>query len=257
MSNSFFKNISYAALDLVTLKKGVARRINNRKIRFPARWSRYYPADYESENYTFLQQQVKEGMHIIDIGAHIGLFSVYTSQLTGPNGRIVCFEPTPETFRILKETLRLNHCSNVTPIEAAVSSKEGKATFYISETIGSNSNSLVKHDQGGEQSGYSVRLVTIDSIVAEYSLSPKIIKIDAEGAELSILKGGRSTFQTHKPILMIGLHPFAFENKRETLEAIWDFLREIRFTIKHNGADLSRDELSNLTGLFEVQCQSE
>ncbi len=49
MSNSFFKNAAYFFLDLVTLKKGVARRINNMPIRFPAKWSREYEKDYEAD----------------------------------------------------------------------------------------------------------------------------------------------------------------------------------------------------------------
>jgi hypothetical protein len=151
MSNSLLRNLAYSFLDLLTLKRGIARKINNMKIRFPARWSRYYPADYEADNYSFLQQQVKSGMHIIDIGAHIGLFSVCSSRLTGSTGKIICFEPTPGTFSILKNTLRLNHCDNVIARQEAVSDKEGKATFFVSKTAGCNSNSLVKNKSGDQR----------------------------------------------------------------------------------------------------------
>src|ERR1700741_5332182 len=105
---SFIKNISYSLLNLVTLGRGVARNINGMKGRFPAKWSRYYESNYEEDTYNFLKGHIRPGMDIIDIGAHLGLFSTFCSKLTEGNGKIVCFEPTPGTFSILQQTLRLN-----------------------------------------------------------------------------------------------------------------------------------------------------
>ena len=254
MSNSFFKNAGYIFLDLITLKRGVARQINNMTIRFPAKWSRYYEKNYEADNYAFLHQQVKPGMHIIDIGAHLGLFSVCSSQLTGPTGKIICFEPTPGTFAVLKDTLRLNHCDNVIALPAAVSDKEGTATFYVSETAGCNSNSLVKNKPGKELSGYEVRLVTIDSIVAEYNLQPSLIKIDAEGAELDVLKGGIKTFKDHKPLLILGLHPAFIVQKGDSLEAIFNLLSASGYRVNMEGKFLTKPDFCNHELLFDVHC---
>ena len=254
MKKNQVKNLIYGFLNLVTSKKGVPRRINNMTVRFPARWSRYYESDYEADNYIFLQQQVKPGMHLIDIGAHLGLFSSISSQLAGPQGKIICFEPTPGTFSVLKETLRLNHCQNVTALQAAVSSTEGTATFYVDSTAGCNTNSLVRNKQGKESSAYEVRLVTIDGIVAEYSLKPSLIKIDAEGAELDVLKGGRKTFNDHKPILILGLHPAFIKDKGDSLEAIWNFLEGQRYRIEQDGKHLTKQEFCSRELIFDVHC---
>ncbi|HWR33373.1 MAG TPA: FkbM family methyltransferase [Chitinophagaceae bacterium] len=254
MSNPFIKNTAYTLLDLITLKKGIARNINGMKVRFPAKWSRYYPEDYESENYIFLQQQVKAGMQIIDIGAHIGLFSACSSQLTGATGRIICFEPTPGTFSILKDTLRLNHCDNVTAVQAAVSDKEGQAIFYVSSTAGCNSNSLIKNEWGGNPVGYDVKLVTIDSIVSANAIKPGLIKIDAEGAEQDVLKGGIKTFKDHKPVLILGLHPAFIKEKGDSLEAIWDLLESIPYKIKIDGKEMTKQDFSSRDLLFDVHC---
>ena len=254
MSNSFLKNSTYFLLDLITLKRGVARRINNMTIRFPARWSRYYEKNYEADNYMFLQQQVKPGMHLIDIGAHLGLFSACSSQLTGPKGKIICFEPTPGTFAILKDTLRLNHCDNVIALPVAVSDKEGTATFYVSETAGYNSNSLVMNKPGKELSGYDVKLVTIDHMVAEYNLKPSLIKIDAEGAELDVLKGGIKTFKDHKPLLILGLHPAFIEQKGDSLGAIFDLLSANGYRVNMGRNFLTKPEFCDHTLLFDVHC---
>ncbi len=256
MSNSFIKNAAYTLLDLVTFKRGIVRDINGMKIRFPAKWSRYYPGDYEVENYTFLQQQVKSGMHIIDIGAHIGLFSACSSRLAGPTGKIICFEPTPGTFSILKETLQLNHCDNVIARQAAVSDKDGMATFYVSHTAGCNSNSLVKNKSGNQLTAYDVQLMTIDSIVTEYAIHPSLIKIDAEGAEMDVLKGGVKTFAEIKPVLILGLHPAFIAQKGDSLEAIWGILLSSGYEVSMDGKKMTKEDFCNRTILFDVHCFS-
>ena len=254
MSNSFLRNAVYTLLDWVTFKRGILRNINGMKVRFPAKWSRYYPGDYEAENYSFLQKQVKAGMHIIDIGAHIGLFSACSSQLAGSTGKIICFEPTPGTFSILKNTLRLNHCDNVIARQAAVSDKEGTATFYVSHTAGCNSNSLVKNKSANQLTAYDVQLVTIDSMVAEYALHPSLIKIDAEGAELDVLKGGIKTYTDHKPVLILGLHPAFITQKGDSLDAIWELLSASGYLVKMEDKIMTKTDFCNRTILFDVHC---
>jgi FkbM family methyltransferase len=248
------KKLAYGLYDLVTLKKGIPRKINNMIIRFPARWSRYYEDYYEAANYTFLQKQLKPGMQVLDIGAHIGLFSVCSSQLVGPAGKTICFEPTPGTFSVLTKTLQLNHCDNVIPVQAAVSDKEGKATFYISHTAGCNSNSLVKNKSEKELAGYEVQLVTIDSIIDKYSYKPSLIKIDAEGAEFDVLKGGLSTFGKYKPVLILSLHPQFILQKGDSLEDIWNLLQSQRYEVKLEGRTLTKESFCNHDFIFDVHC---
>jgi FkbM family methyltransferase len=254
MIKSFIKNLAYSLYDLVTLKKGIPRKINNMIIRFPARWSRYYEDYYEAANYNFLQQQLKPGMKVVDIGAHIGLFSACSSQLTGTQGKTICFEPTPGTFSILKKTLRLNHCDNVIAVQAAVADKEGKATFYISHTAGCNSNSLVMNKPEKELSAYDVILVTLDSISAQYSFKPDLIKIDAEGAELDVLKGGYKTMHNHKPVLILSLHPHFIQQKGDSLEAIWDVLQSHNYKIELEEKTLTKESFCQHDLIFDVHC---
>ena len=254
MISSLVKNTVYSVLDILTMRKGIRRKINNSTLRFPPRWSRYFESDYESDNYAFLEQQLKPGMHVIDIGAHIGLFSVVASQLAGKNGKIVCIEPTPGSMAVLNKMLRLNHCENVFPTQAAVSDKEGTATFYISTIEGSNSNSLVKNKSVDEKKPYQVRLVTIDGLVSEFSLHPSIIKIDAEGAELDVLKGGLKTLRSLKPILILGLHPQFIINKGDSLEAIWELLESHDYNVSYQGRVIDKTSFCSKTDLFDVHC---
>lgn len=255
MSNSFVKNSYYTLLNWVTLGKGVSRTINGMKVRFPARWYRYFPEGYEADTYALLKKHIKPGAHIIDIGAHIGLFSACASQLTGPNGKTICFEPTPGTYALLLKTMKLNHCDNVIPVQAAVSDKVGDATFYVSNADeGCNSNSLVKNRAEKDFTTYAVKLVTIDSVTAEYSLTPTLIKVDVEGAELDTLKGGVATFKKHRPILVIGLHPAFIKQKGDSLEAIWDLLKEANYRVMLDEKEMTREDFCSRELLFDVHC---
>src|SRR5262249_1390161 len=107
------KSLAYGALEVVTAGKGIARMVGGECIRFPARWSRYYPPHYEPNTFTFLRKHWKPGQTVFDIGAHLGLFSVLMARLVGGTGKVFSFEPTAFTRQVLKRTLRLNACAAV------------------------------------------------------------------------------------------------------------------------------------------------
>lgn len=250
--NRTIKNAGYYLYDLLTLKKGRSRKINDMDIRFPVRWSRYFPSAYEADNYSFIRRHVKEGSEVIDIGAHIGLFSVYCSRLAGTSGKIISFEPTPGTFSIMQETLRLNKCSNVIPMQAAVGASPGKATFYVSnEHEGCNANSLVKNRNNAQ--GYDIDMRSIDSICREEGMKPRLIKIDAEGAELDVLKGGLETFQNVKPLVILGLHPAFIKSKGDSLSGIWDLVKSCNYKMLYNEKEMTESEFISQADLFDVQ----
>jgi hypothetical protein len=142
----------------------------------------------------------------------------------------------------------------VIPVQGAVTNKEGSAIFYVSETAGCNSNSLVKNRSDKEAKGYDVKLFTIDGIVQEYSLKPGLIKIDAEGAELDVLQGGLNTFRQYKPILILGLHPDFISKKGDSLEKIWDLLLQSGYRVKENNNDLTISDFCGRKLLFDVHC---
>src|SRR5437879_13846628 len=121
---SLAKEIAYVALDVCTAWRGVPRLVGGEWISFPARWCRYYAADYEPATFTFLRAHCLEGATVLDVGAHIGLFSVLMARLVGPSGRVISFEPTPLTRRVLDETVRLNGFGDVVEVRAeAVSAR--------------------------------------------------------------------------------------------------------------------------------------
>src|SRR5262249_18759416 len=150
----------------------------------PARYCRYYPTTYEPATFAFLRNHCGPGQTVIDIGAHIGLFSILMARQVGPTGRVFSFEPTPFTRSVLARVIHLNDCEKVVAVcGEAVSGVTGEATFYDTGTTIPCQNSLVHPAGNGHRRGIPIATIRLDDFVFGQGLQPRCLKIDVEGAE--------------------------------------------------------------------------
>jgi FkbM family methyltransferase len=148
----------------------------------------------------------------IEVGANVGLYSLFLSVLVGPAGKVFAFEPSPEAFRRLSTNLRLNHSSsNVQPFQCAVGASSDFVGFYEPEGHLTN-GSLLPDFAAIFSERVSVRTsVVLDGGLLEQLITaePILLKIDAEGAEEVILRAMESFIVRRKPdILLEVLHEF-------------------------------------------------
>ena len=245
------KSLAYKTFDVVTLGRGIKREIAGVDIRFPAKWSRYYEANYEPETFKFFRENLKQGNTVLDIGGHIGLFAVFTASLVGPEGKVFTFEPTPFTRDVLQQVIDLNGCGTIVEVRReAVSSAVGKAMFFDTGDEISNSNSLVKTSRSKAE--IEVPLTTVDAFAAERNLRVHCIKIDVEGAELGVLKGARNTFLDQRPVARLGLHPSFIAQNGHSLEEIWQVLSDYKLNIVFEGRAIDSDWFCSQRDLFDV-----
>lgn len=245
------KAFIYRLLDATTSHAGIKRMICGESLRFPVRWSRYYESDYEPETFRFFRKNLKPGDTVLDIGAHIGLFSVVTSRLVGETGKVYAFEPTPFTRGVLSEVVKLNGCDhNVEIRPEAVSDKKGTAHFFDTGTEVSNANSLVETDRSKEK--IEVPMISVDQFASEMGLTVNCLKIDVEGAELDLLKGARKVLTEQRPVARLGLHPDFMAANGHSLEMIWDLLKYYRYRPDFNGSAISKQEFCSQPTLFDV-----
>lgn len=247
------KNSLYKTLDSITFHKGFACHVNGFKVLFPAKWFRYFENDYEKENILFLKEQVKPGMTVVDIGAHLGLLSSICAQLTGKTGRIYCFEPTPSTFSVLKEVVRLNNAQDIIfPQNKAVSNFTGQLDFFIDENEGSNANSLVGRDDKN-RSTRKMEVITLDDFLRVQQIDKlDLVKIDAEGSELDVLTGARKSLERFRPRIILALHPQLIRNNNQSLSAIYDLLVELNYEVFFKSQPLSKESFCSTEDLFDV-----
>jgi FkbM family methyltransferase len=132
--------------------------------------------DYNIKNY------IKDDDIILDIGSHIGSFSICASRNT-KKGFIYAFEPSPENFEQLRKNIALNKSQNIIPINKAVLSRKKKTRFYINKTNYASNSIFTKTNTFIE-----VPCINLSDIFKKYNL-PKcnFLKMDCEGTEYDII----------------------------------------------------------------------
>ena len=172
-------------------------------------------------NYSLL----KPGMSVVDVGAHIGTFTLLASGRVGERGKVISIEPEPRNFRQLEKNLKINEIKNVISINAALSDFSGKSTLFINKD--NEGHSLLFNNSTVGQIEVGVK--TLDVLLKELNISKvDFLKIDAEGVEMSIIKGAQKTLQDNPDVKMT---IEAFHYPREELEVI-EFLKKRNFSPK-------------------------
>lgn len=151
----------------------------------------------------FLVQFLKEGDVCIDIGANVGFYTLLFSVLVGESGKVYAFEPTPRTFNIL--TANSLQKKNVVRANAALMEAEEERSLadYGAEKSGLNTILHASSHEGARPNLIAVTATTLDSYCLSNDVRPTFIKIDTEGAEEMVLKGGQRILSAHHPTLII------------------------------------------------------
>jgi FkbM family methyltransferase len=147
-----------------------------------------------------------EGDTVVDVGAHIGLYSLIAAKRVGPSGKVIAIEPDPENFKILKKNILLNQLSSVEALECAVYSTRGKLRLFLPELEqGRTIFNTVMQDRARTSTNFlEVEANTLDNILESINITEvNWIKIDVEGAELEVLKGAVNTLSSNKNIALV------------------------------------------------------
>ena len=179
----------------------------------------------------------KEGDTVIDIGAHIGRYTITSSKQVGKTGTVVAIEADPDNFQLLKRNIALNNLTNVLPLNYAVFSTRTRMKLY-EQSASAKYNSLMLTRAAKTKNYVEVNADTLDSILKLNEVNQvNWIKIDVEGAEFEVLKGSTKTLSTDNVSLFIEIHniddPSHYHN-------IIDFLKyrnyEITFEQRYEGS---------------------
>ena len=154
---------------------------------------------YENTKRIAFETVVTKESTVFDVGAHVGFYTLLASELVGPGGRVVAFEPLPRNLRYLKEHVAMNGAANVTIVEAAVSDKDGVATFEEAA-----SSSMGRLQANGR---CQVEVVALDALLSRGATpDPKFVKMDIEGEELRALEGAKAMLERCHPTIFLATH---------------------------------------------------
>ncbi len=195
-------------------------------LRGPLRGRWYLPASggkflnvlvgtYEAREAALFARHVARGDTVLDLGAHVGYYTLLAGTLAGPEGRVIAFEPLPRNCFYLRRHVELNRLRNVTVHEAAVGERRGYVFFDPGPGAGRG-----RVEPGGP---LRVRMVSLDDFVREQRILPRVIKIDVEGAETRVLAGAEQLLRWCRPVLFLSTHGHGLGREcRRVLEA-WGY----------------------------------
>jgi FkbM family methyltransferase len=195
----------------------------------------YVSGSYDPNEFMFLSSALRPGMVCIDIGANEGLYTLFASRRIGPTGLVLALEPSSREYERLIRNLSLNRASNVVAVQVAASDHCGSAELHIAETEHAGHNTLGSFAYQVRAVGTEkVELLSLDQLHVCCSL-PRVdfIKIDAEGSELSVIRGARDLLDRFHPLLQIEILDAALESQGADRRDLLESLRSLgyRFSI--------------------------
>lgn len=169
----------------------------------------HYEADQMDIHFKPKQNEV-----VIDLGANVGKYALLACKKVGNEGLVFAIEPDPDCVRIIEKNKNLNKFKNLVILDAAVGDKDTQVEFYQSFDGARHSTTWIPPH---EAKTIKVEQITLDSLMKKYNIKEiDWCKIDAEGAEYEILKGGKEALNYIKNILL-EVHTKVLENQCNAL----------------------------------------
>lgn len=180
---------------------------------------------YEQPIANLLATTLRPGMSMLDVGAHIGYFSLVAAKLVGPAGRVWSFEPDPANRASLERNVDANGMADrVSVVPLAIASHAGKSVLY---RMASDTGSSTVYPRGGAGSEQvTVTTTSLDAWADAEGWPPiDLVKMDTEGAEGDVLSGMSELVKRNPNIVVV------LELQADALEAAGedpiDFLRRL------------------------------
>ncbi len=142
---------------------------------------------YEPGSLQVMLERLPEGGCFVDIGAHVGLFTLPAARRVGPGGKVFAFEPNPANRALLEANVQRNGFADVVEIiPAAVSAAAGRAVLHCC-AWNTGDHRLLGAPSG--RKGVEVDVVALGDFLAEREMHADVIKVDVQGAEVQVLEG--------------------------------------------------------------------
>lgn len=159
---------------------------------------------FETKELAFAERFLQPTMTVLDVGAHQGLYTLLAAKRVGPSGRVFSFEPSPRERRALRMNLALNFCRNVAVQPVALGDQEATADLFVVDEYNTGYNSLRPPSVPQPTTRIAVPVRTLDNWASEKLVGRvDFIKLDVEGAELSVLKGAIALLTRTHPVLLV------------------------------------------------------
>jgi FkbM family methyltransferase len=216
----------------------------------------FFLEHFEPATLNFFSKLISSGNIVIDVGANIGIYTLIASKKLQNSGKVYSFEPSDWAYHRLIENINLNSFKNIVVIKKAVSDYSGKAEFFVCEDDAYNS--LGANPIKKVTSKKIVDAITLDEFFEHFKIKKvDIIKIDAEGADFLVLKGGEKLIMTNSPVIFCEYNRYTKARENFNLNDMLTLLENWKYKIfELDESKLIQFEPSTSNG-YELICLKE
>jgi FkbM family methyltransferase len=229
--NRLFRSHTY------TVRHGLAKGLKRRGgLAFLPAAITAVPKRVEEERFLFNLEL--DGQTVFDVGGDQGIYTLFFASRVGATGRVVTFEPNPESHQRIVANVELNAFRNVDVRQRGLGAEKGKLTlvFPAGDPARGSADPRIQAQILPEKDARSIE-IEVDSLDAEVAESglpqPDLIKIDVEGLEMDVLRGMKETLSTRRPNLFIEVHGADAQGKEDNARKVVKLLLDARYSVFH------------------------
>jgi FkbM family methyltransferase len=184
--------------------------------------------EYEPVTTKLLESILEEGMTFVDVGAHVGLFTVPSAVWVGKSGKVIAFEPHPDNYEMLVQNISANGYAEVVEANQSAVSDETDSVHLHMSTFNTGDHQLFHH---GGRNTIKVPCTTLDAYI-DAGISVDVIKMDVQGAEAAAFRGMRRVLQDNHSIKVIWeLSPAQLKDAGSSAKEVLLWLEELGFAM--------------------------
>ena len=206
-----------------------------------------------SQEDLFLLDLNLDGKNVYDVGANIGIFSIFFSSAVGVKGHVISFEPNPVCYQELINNLKANNFSDTKTYQFALGKEnyKDKLIYTPSHTGTGSINHKISQqilNMSEPAKSIEIEVFSLDYLIENRQFPiPDFIKIDVEGFEYDVLMGMLKTIKNIKPKLFIEIHGATIQDKNENIKRIIRILSNNKYSIFHieSSEMISESNVSN------------
>jgi FkbM family methyltransferase len=193
-----------------------------------------------------LSEGIRAGMHVVDVGANIGLYTGLFSRLVGCDGSVISVEPVDANWQSLRRSIERNQWTNVELHHCALAAASGHARM-VCDPLNSGNNRI---EPVAAAEADTSTLKTLDEIVAGRRVD--LLKIDVQGWEAAVLRGGVRTLRENRPMrIFVEIWPSGLEKAGSSPREIYGILHEAGFEID-SPAGWMGENVRSSAGYYDV-----
>tara|TARA_Y100001936_G_C16093927_1_gene689646 strand:+ start:2179 stop:3057 length:879 start_codon:yes stop_codon:yes gene_type:complete len=188
---------------------------------------------HDEEEAMMVKNNIKRDEIVVDLGAHIGYYTLMMAKLVGQNGKVFAFEPEPRNLKLLYKNIEVNSYRNIEVVPKAVSDINGECTLFVGqESFGANKIFKPKKTDTQEFEEIKTRTIRLDDYFEELGFLKKIsfIKMDIEGSEVRALQGMKNILESNENLkIFTEINRDALEDNNSNFRNMLELLGKYNF----------------------------